>query len=247
MIVIGSARHDENGKYTNGRKGDQLQSINSSGYDSSGEVSTQPFYVHSKGWVIIRATNPNVANGLAFSMALACINPNIGYSQSDRYGIIKNGILSAVPTNADCSSLVRACVRNCGIEVPDFTTSNAVKTLTSTGMFNKISYSSTNALCNGDILCTKTKGHIVIVVSGATSRSSAKKCQYAVPTSTVRLGDKGDEVKWVQWQLNQHGANLTVDGLFGTLTEKSVKAFQKAHGLAVDGIVGNITKDNLSY
>lgn len=246
MIIIGSARHDEYGKLA-GKAGDQKQKINSAGYDMSGEVSTQEFYVHPKGIFILRAKNPNVANGLAFSMALVCVNKNVGYSQPDRYGIIRNGILTDIPTNCDCSSSVRECIRNTGIEVGDFTTANAEKVIMATGQFERLEYTSPDDLRNGDIICTLTKGHIMIVVSGAKSRSSDKQCPYATPTSTVRLGDKGAEVKWVQWQLNQHGANLTVDGLFGTLTEKSVKAFQKAHGLAVDGIVGNITKDNLSY
>ena len=43
-IIIGSARHDENGKYSGGMVGDQ----------TGKEVSTQNFYVSSKGWYIKR-------------------------------------------------------------------------------------------------------------------------------------------------------------------------------------------------
>lgn len=248
-IIIGSARHDENGKYTGGKAGDQKQVINKDGYDMSGEVSTQEFYVHSKGWNIFRAKNPNVANGIAFSMALACINNNIGYSQSgtdNRYGIIKNGILSKVPTNCDCTSLGRQCIRNTGIEVGDFTTTTAESVLLATGQFEKVKFTSKEDLYNGDILCTKTKGHMAIVVSGAKQRvNNTEKCPYPEPSATLRKGDKGDEIKWLQWQLNRHGANLVIDGVFGSKTLSAVRAYQKAHSLTVDGIVGNITRNSL--
>ena len=48
MVYIGSARKDERGKYSGGAKGDQLQK---STPDYKGEVSQQPFYVHSKGCI----------------------------------------------------------------------------------------------------------------------------------------------------------------------------------------------------
>ncbi|MBD1374017.1 peptidoglycan-binding protein, partial [Hazenella sp. IB182357] len=34
---------------------------------------------------------------------------------------------------------------------------------------------------------------------------------------------------------------IAVDGVFGAKTEQKVRAFQKANGLAVDGIVGRNT------
>lgn len=47
-----------------------------------------------------------------------------------------------------------------------------------------------------------------------------------------------EATRYLQGVLNQNGAKLTVDGLFGRKTEKAVRAFQKARGLTVDGWVG---------
>jgi peptidoglycan hydrolase-like protein with peptidoglycan-binding domain len=54
-------------------------------------------------------------------------------------------------------------------------------------------------------------------------------------------GSTGEDVKSVQYLLNERGAAVAVDGDFGPDTEASVKHFQGAHGLTADGIVGNLT------
>lgn len=61
--------------------------------------------------------------------------------------------------------------------------------------------------------------------------------------ATVKKGSKGPTVKKAQTRLNVHGARpqLAVDGDFGRLTDKATKAFQKAHKLKADGIIGPIT------
>lgn len=59
----------------------------------------------------------------------------------------------------------------------------------------------------------------------------------------LKLGSKGNEVKLLQEKLN-----LKADGIFGPLTEETVKDFQRSNGLEVDGIVGanTLSKLNLS-
>jgi len=47
-----------------------------------------------------------------------------------------------------------------------------------------------------------------------------------------------EDVKALQTILNQDGASLAVDGIFGRDTESAVRRFQNEHGLADDGIVG---------
>ncbi|MCR5098748.1 MAG: peptidoglycan-binding protein [Lachnospiraceae bacterium] len=68
---------------------------------------------------------------------------------------------------------------------------------------------------------------------------------YNEPTKNVRLNSKGNDVRWVQVELNRKGYHLTVDGYCGNLTVDAIKAFQFAHGLAVDGIVGSATREKL--
>ena len=58
---------------------------------------------------------------------------------------------------------------------------------------------------------------------------------------TIRRGSKGETVAEMQGILEHLGYDLGscgVDGDFGRMTEKAVKAFQKDHGLKTDGICG---------
>lgn len=169
---IGSARHDENGKL-NGVKGDQLQTnVN----DFKGEVSMQEFYVHSKGWYILRAKSTVHAHKIAERMVKACNNANIGYSQADRGAIWKDGIESTKKTNTDCSALVRQCVKEAtGVDVGNFTTVNEANMLVKSGLFDKLTYKSGVKLMTGDILLTKTKGHTVVVISGENPDGATEK------------------------------------------------------------------------
>lgn len=244
-ILIGSARHDENGGITGGKAGDQKQKISSDGLDHAGEVSVQPFYVHKKGWVIYRAKDINLAKGIAFCMAVACNNKNIGYNQLKRLEVYLYGILADKPINADCSELIRAIIKQCGYDLPDFTTASAGYVLLASNLFDKVAYTDTNSLCNGDILCTKTKGHIVAVISGARSRDTKEENPFKEPTKVVKKGANGESVKWVQWELKQWGASLKVDGAFGDITDRAVRAFQTAFGLDVDGEVGKVTRGKM--
>lgn len=48
-------------------------------------------------------------------------------------------------------------------------------------------------------------------------------------------------VRSLQYLLNAHGAKLLVDGLFGPRTKAAVIAFQRAHRLTANGVVGPAT------
>jgi hypothetical protein len=68
---------------------------------------------------------------------------------------------------------------------------------------------------------------------------------YPIPTRTLRRGDRGDEVAWLQYQLNQQGAQLQVDGILGKKSVKAVVAYQLASGLVPDGLAGVKTISSL--
>ena len=59
----------------------------------------------------------------------------------------------------------------------------------------------------------------------------------------LKKGDKGPDVKELQTLLDKNGfwTYHTITDYFGNVTEESVKNFQSAKGITVDGIVGNTT------
>lgn len=167
-VKVGSARIDENGKISNGTAGDQ----------NGKEVCMQDFYIHSKGWVVIRAKDKSVAQLIGDNMVSICNNDKIGYDQSQRttlareaqkYNYDASKVL--VPCETDCSDAVRVCVLYAGIKVSLFNTASEKNVLEKTGYFDILpdEYGKDpEKLEYGDILVTKTKGHTVVVISGNT-------------------------------------------------------------------------------
>jgi peptidoglycan hydrolase-like protein with peptidoglycan-binding domain len=85
-----------------------------------------------------------------------------------------------------------------------------------------------------------------ITVTKPTSPSSPSKGSDLAKSGILKKGSKGDSVKELQRILTAKGYNTKgLDGFFGQNTDKAVRQFQKARGLAVDGIVGPNTKKEL--
>ena len=246
-VLIGSARSS----YGNTSPGDQHSGL---------EVSTQNWYLHSKGWYVLRAKDAAAREKIAVAMERACANNNIGYSQPTRntlYNDVKPyGFDPAKTTkkvNTDCSALVRVCVNFAGITVGDFITSNEVSTLMATGAFDKFTDSKYTTkpdyLMRGDILVTKTKGHTVVVLSnGDKAGQEAVSPAYKLGDRILKNGMEGADVKELQTMLIQLGydcGSWGVDGEFGDSTQNAVEAFQTASSCAVDGEVGPETLDAL--
>ena len=183
-VLIGSARSS----YGNTTPGDQ---------NGGREVSTEKYYVHSKGWYVLRAKDPEKRERIAVAMERACANNDIGYDQSTRLTLFNNvkdfGFDPACTTkkvNTDCSALVRVCVHYAGIEVDNFIPSNEVSKLMATGAFEKFTDNahckSSDRLLRGDILDTRTKGHTVIVLSDGAMAAEERQ---SVPTEPAQTGD----------------------------------------------------------
>lgn len=229
-VIVGSARIDENGNISGGQAGDQTGS----------EVMEQDFYVHSLGWYILRPKSDAVASGIARAMKQACENNNIGYDQDQRYGILTYGTASRVPTECDCTSLVRECIKEAsGTDVGDFYTGNMAACLENSGLFNgRISYTSGTVLYTGDVLVTKSKGHTVAVTSG-TKRGGDEVGDYSFQLKDIVGGSNGKHVKFFQRLAKAKGFfNDKIDGDCGKITTQAIYAVQKAYGLKQDGCCG---------
>ena len=213
VVKIGHARIDENGKAKYGSAGDQ----------TAKEVMVSDYYVHPKGWVLLRCKDVDKREKIAEAMEKACKNNQIGYDQSQRYTLINNvksqGFDPSKTTKkveTDCSALVRVCIAYAyGKDVAgDIVTSNLPAVLKKTGLFTKYTskkYCQSSAyLRRGDILCTPVSGHVVVVLNDG-----------------VMVDGK-----------------LTVDGSWGKDTTRKT---QKVLGTYVDGVVSNQPKVNKKY
>ena len=69
--------------------------------------------------------------------------------------------------------------------------------------------------------------------------------EYPVPTRTLKKGMRGEDVKWLQWELKLLNYPVgNIDGIYGPTTEKCVKDLQT--DLFVDGVVGPLTLSKLT-
>ena len=68
----------------------------------------------------------------------------------------------------------------------------------------------------------------------------------SAPTTTLKPGDTGVQVKRLQRALSQLGYSVgTVDGDYGTATKTALEQFQTASNLTADGLFGTATRTAL--
>ncbi len=255
-VYVGSARIDENGKAHGGKAGDQ----------TGKEVSTQKWYKHSKGWRVIRANDNKIALRICEAMNAACESKLIGYDQyqrdtllnavkGDNYDIRK--LDKAVET--DCSALVRVCVAYAfGRDIigsgTRFSTANMCTLLIKSGLFAEMKGSmytdGSQYLRRGDILCTKTQGHTVVVLSDGAKAGigSTEQKAYKLGERTLENGMEGDDVREMQELLIQLDYDLGkwgADGDFGDATEMAVERFQRRNNIAINGKFDKCTYNRL--
>ena len=241
-VYVGSACIDENGKAHGGRAGNQ----------TGRELKRQRWYAHGKGWRVFRAKDGRVAARIAACMAAAIANRHIGYDQYQRntlyneaakYGFDVSRVTRDVET--DCSALVRVCCAFAGITgLPEsFRTTNEPANLLKTGAFTELvgdQYTKRSAcLRAGDILCTATQGHTVVVLT-----DGSKAHADALAGRILRRGCAGEDVRAMQAALIALGygcGRWGADGDFGAATDAAVRAFQRDRGLEPDGECGPLT------
>ncbi len=86
---------------------------------------------------------------------------------------------------------------------------------------------------------------------GREPRQHSPEAQAPARDGVLRQGERGQDVRQLQEQLNQlgyrdaNGRALGADGAFGDRTREAVIAFQRAHGLDQDGVAGPKTLDAL--
>jgi len=74
---------------------------------------------------------------------------------------------------------------------------------------------------------------------------SKERNPYPEPTMLLRIGSKGNNVMWLQYELRESGYNLDIDGIFGTITLACLLDFQQSCKIEVDGICGKETRNCL--
>ena len=137
-------------------------------------------------------------------MEAACANDMIGYNQvrswdlydkSKPYGWDCSKV--KVASDVDCSTLVRACVAYAlQRDIPWFSTLNEIEKLSETGEFEILrdeKYSqSPDYLLRGDILCTATQGHTLVVLdNGAKAGQSGSQPPQNSTEGNTSLCGKG--------------------------------------------------------
>lgn len=248
-VYVGGASIDENGKGHGGRAGNQ----------TGRELRKQPWYAHSKHWRVFRAKDAGVAARIAACMAAAIANRHIGYDQYQRntlyseaakFGFDVSRVTKDVET--DCSALVRVCCAFAGITgLPaDFRTTNEPKNLIKTGAFTELTgekYTKrSDYLKAGDILCTASQGHTVVVLNdGARAERAPVGAGIGLLGGRIlKKGRTGADVAQLQAALIALGyscGSWGADGDFGSATDKAVRSFQRDRGLEVDGEFGPLS------
>jgi peptidoglycan hydrolase-like protein with peptidoglycan-binding domain len=84
------------------------------------------------------------------------------------------------------------------------------------------------------------------VIAGMPNTHKQLLCEF-LPTQTIVQGAQGFGPGWLQTILNDvYGANLTIDGNFGSLSRTSLSAFQQIQGIPVTGIWDSTSRSKVS-
>lgn len=255
--MISNCGHDENGRYSGGKAGDQTGT----------EWQIIPWY--NRPWnVVLRFENQQVAQMIADIARAAAKNNLIGYDQNQRTTYWQHLKASnydpaqiTIACEADCSSGVAANVKATGYRLGiqalknvsiDAYTGNLRAVLKRAGaiVLTASKYlTSDKYLLPGDIMLYEGH-HTATNLDMGSNASWGTSDNPSTPSQKNYLskGDKGTEVKEMQEKLIVCGyscGSYGADGDFGSGTDSAVRSFQKDYGLTVDGKFGPASKAKL--
>lgn len=247
--MISNCGHNENGKYTGGKAGDQ----------TGDEWAVIPWY--SRPWrCVLRHPDPAVRQEIARQARAAANNPLIGYDQGQRVTFWQhlkasnyNAAQIAVACDADCSSGVAAIVKAVGYRLgikalqgvsTDAYTGNLRAVLKAAG-FDVLTddkyLTSDKYLLGGDVLLYDGHHTAINLDDGAAATPEPVNLDCAIKLPSLIKGSRGGYVKTLQQLLVTRGYDTKgIDGIYGAGTSAAVAAFQTAAGVKVNypGTVG---------
>jgi|GEM_PF-4315150 peptidoglycan hydrolase-like protein with peptidoglycan-binding domain len=107
-----------------------------------------------------------------------------------------------------------------------------------------VAFQKAHGLTQDGIVGTQTQSAIASAIS---SKSTSSTISSSSTSSNLQMGSKGTAVTQLQNYLTSLGYNTYgIDGNFGQNTKNAVVAFQKAHGLQQDGVVGSQTESAIA-
>ncbi|HEX6291313.1 MAG TPA: N-acetylmuramoyl-L-alanine amidase [Herpetosiphonaceae bacterium] len=185
--------------------------------DNNGWIDTGQQFTISRGGYVLEGRHRSLEvlqGGVNHVRGAHCLNQNdvaVGIENEGTY-------ITATPPQALYDKLVAMCAYICQqYGIP------------STEIYGHRDFNATE--CPGDKLYAmlpQLRSDVAALIGGPTPRV----------WPIVQRGHTGERVKTVQYLLREHGQSLTVDGIFGSGTERAVKKFQSSKGLTADGIVG---------
>ena len=228
-MSISNCGHDEKGKYSGGAAGDQTGT----------EYQVRSWY--NRPWLcVLRHPDAKVRQTLATTAKNAAENNYIGYDQSQRITYYVE--LKAVKWKPE--NIKKKCEADCSSS----TVANVIATGHQLGM-EKLQNVNPNCTTANLRAALKAAGFEVLTDSKYLTSDNYKPVPTLASASpNLKKGNTGKQVGYLQKDLNylgfkgKNGKSLTVDEDFGTNTEYAVRAFQKKHGLVVDGIYGSKSK-----
>jgi hypothetical protein len=227
--------------------------------DNTGREVRLGYYYNFNQNELIRFKDAYRAQIAAKAMLKICINNNIGYGQLDRTSLYSEAVRigwnvdrigEIKPCNTDCSETCAVCVNFAykrALISSDAYTGSLADCCEDTGLFNVLS--TFDCLKSGD-MPIRAGHHVVMVLCGEggfikfTQALINAEVDGIVESETLsklpllKKGANGDTVAILQYRLNCYGANLTLDGSFGSATFKALCKFQKKYNLTIDGECG---------